>query len=135
VDIVRPKLSTVVYGRRGGLLAEIGPAMRSWVRIVELPAYVGQAFVATEDRRFYHHDGVDVIGLVGAIRDNLFRGLGSRGASAITEQLIGAMYPATVVWWSGSARGPNRHRVPRPPACCAACAAGWSAGGRPGRRR
>ena len=96
MDIVRPKLATVVYDRRGGLLAEIGPEARSWVRLVELPAYVGQAFVATEDRRFYQHDGVDVIGLMGALRDNLLRGFGSRGASTITQQLIGAMYPAEV---------------------------------------
>ncbi|MGD0483200.1 MAG: biosynthetic peptidoglycan transglycosylase, partial [Gemmatimonadales bacterium] len=86
----------MVYDRRGGLLAEIGTEARSWVRLVELPAYVGQAFVATEDRRFYQHDGVDVIGLVGALRDNLLRGFGSRGASTITQQLIGAMYPAVV---------------------------------------
>lgn len=96
MGLVRPKLSTVVYDRRGGLLAEIGPEARSWVRLAELPAYVGQAFVATEDRRFYQHDGVDVIGLVGALRDNLLRGYGSRGASTITGQLIGAMYPAEV---------------------------------------
>ena len=91
VTIVRPPLSTVVYDRNGGLLAEIGPEKRSWVRIVDLPAYVGQAFVATEDRRFYQHDGVDVVGLMGAIRDNLLHGFGSRGASTITQQLVGAM--------------------------------------------
>lgn len=93
VDIVRPKLSTVVYDRNGGLLAEIGPEARSWIRLVELPPYVGQAFVAIEDRRFYQHDGVDVVGVVGAIRDNLLHGFGSRGASTITQQLIGMMYP------------------------------------------
>jgi penicillin-binding protein 1A len=93
VTIVRPPLSTVVYDRRGGLLAEIGPQSRSWARIIDLPPYVGQAFVATEDRRFYQHDGVDVIGVVGALRDNLMRGFGGRprGASTITQQLIGAM--------------------------------------------
>jgi penicillin-binding protein 1A len=81
----------VVLDRRGGLLAEIGPEARSWVRLVDLPRFVGQAFVAIEDRRFYQHDGVDVIGVVGAIRDNLLRGFGSRGASTITQQLVGAM--------------------------------------------
>jgi 1A family penicillin-binding protein len=96
VDLVRPKLSTVVYDRNGGLLAEIGPEARSWVRLVELPAFVGQAFVAIEDRRFYQHDGVDVVGVVGAIRDNLLHGFGSRGASTITQQLIGMMYPDEV---------------------------------------
>lgn len=96
VTIVRPPLATVVYDRQGGLLAEIGPQARSWVRIIDLPLYVGQAFVATEDRRFYLHDGVDVIGVVGAIRDNLLRGFGSRGASTITQQLVGTMFPDVV---------------------------------------
>lgn len=96
VTIVRPPLATVVYDRQGGLLGEIGPQARSWVRIIDLPLYVGQAFVATEDRRFYLHDGVDVIGVVGAIRDNLLRGFGSRGASTITQQLVGTMFPDVV---------------------------------------
>jgi penicillin-binding protein 1A len=91
VTIVRPPLSTVVYDRNGGLLAEIGPEKRSWVRMVDLPPFVGQAFIATEDRRFYQHDGVDVVGVMGAIRDNLLHGFGSRGASTITQQLVGAM--------------------------------------------
>ena len=91
VTIVRPPLSTLVYDRNGGLLAEIGPEKRSWVRIMDLPPYLGQAFVATEDRRFYQHDGVDVVGVMGAIRDNLLHGFGSRGASTITQQLVGAM--------------------------------------------
>ncbi len=91
VCLTRPPQSTVVLDRKGGLVAEIGPEARTWVRLVDLPAWVGQAFVAIEDRRFYQHDGVDVIGVVGAIRDNLLRGFGSRGASTITQQLVGAM--------------------------------------------
>jgi 1A family penicillin-binding protein len=91
VVIVKPPMATVVLDRDGGLLAEIGPQARSWARIVDLPAYLGQAFVATEDRRFYQHDGVDVVGVMGAIRDNLLHGFGSRGASTITQQLVGAM--------------------------------------------
>ncbi len=91
VSIVRPPLATVVFDRNGGLLAEIGPQARTWVRLVDLPVHVGQAFVAIEDRRFYQHDGVDALGVMGAIRDNILRGFGSRGASTITQQLIGAM--------------------------------------------
>ena len=91
VTITRPPLATVVLDRNGGLIGEIGPENRTWVRIVDLPAFVGQAFVATEDRRFYQHDGVDVVGVMGAIRDNLLHGFGSRGASTITQQLVGAM--------------------------------------------
>jgi penicillin-binding protein 1A len=93
VTITRPPQATVVLDRHGGLLGEIGPQTRTWVRIVDVPSYVGEAFVAIEDRRFYQHDGVDVIGVVGALRDNILRGLRGRprGASTITQQLIGAM--------------------------------------------
>lgn len=91
VAITRPPQSTVVYDRTGGLIGEIGPQFRTWVRIVDLPQYVGHAFVAVEDHRFYQHDGVDVVGVVGALRDNIFRGGRPRGASTITQQLVGAM--------------------------------------------
>ena len=96
VTIVRPKLATVVYDRRGGLLGEVGSETRTWVSLSDLPRIVGQAFVATEDRRFYQHNGVDVIGILGAVRDNVLHGLGTRGASTISQQLIGAMYPTEV---------------------------------------
>jgi penicillin-binding protein 1A len=89
--IIRPPQATIVYDRRGGVIGAIGPENRSWVRIVDLPAYVGNAFVAVEDHRFYQHDGVDVVGVIGALRDNLLRGGRPRGASTITQQLVGAM--------------------------------------------
>ncbi len=56
-----------------------------------LPDYVHQAFVAIEDHRFYQHDGVDVVGIAGALRDNIMGG--RRGASTITQQLVGNMHP------------------------------------------
>lgn len=92
VTIVRPPQATLVLDRDEGLLGEIGPQVRTWVRLVDLPPYVGQAFVATEDRRFYQHDGVDVLGVMSALRDNLIRlGARPRGGSTITQQLVGAM--------------------------------------------
>ena len=53
-----------------------------------------QAFIAVEDRRFYQHDGVDVVGIASAIKDNLLGG--NRGASTITQQLVGNMHPDLV---------------------------------------
>jgi penicillin-binding protein 1A len=56
-----------------------------------LPRYVPQAFIAVEDQRFYQHNGVDLIGIAGAIKDNI---LGDRrGASTITQLLVGNMHP------------------------------------------
>jgi penicillin-binding protein 1A len=56
-----------------------------------LPKYLPQAFVAVEDHRFYQHDGVDVVGIAGALKDNIFGE--RRGASTITQQLVGNMHP------------------------------------------
>ena len=89
--IVRPAQSSLVLARDGSLIGEIGREWRTNVSIGTLPRYVSQAFVAVEDHRFYQHDGVDMVGIAGAIKDNLLGG--SRGASTITQQLVGNMHP------------------------------------------
>lgn len=87
--------SSLVYARDNTLIGEIGKQWRTSVSIATLPKYVGQAFIAVEDKRFYQHDGVDVVGVVGAIKGKL---LGERrgGASTITQQLVGNLHPDLV---------------------------------------
>ncbi|MGQ0641930.1 MAG: transglycosylase domain-containing protein [Gemmatimonadaceae bacterium] len=89
--IVSAPQSSVVLARDGSLLGEIGAQWRSSVPLRSLPRYVPQAFVAVEDHRFYEHDGVDLIGVAGAVKD-MVRGQ-PRGASTITQQLVGNMHP------------------------------------------
>jgi penicillin-binding protein 1A len=90
-QIVQPPQSSLVYSSDGSLIGEIGKEWRTSVALRALPRYVGQAFVAVEDQRFYEHDGVDVIGMAAAIKDAL--GGHARGASTITQQLVGNMHP------------------------------------------
>jgi penicillin-binding protein 1A len=87
--------STLVYARDGSLVGEVGRELRTSVPISSLPTYVPSAFVAIEDRRFYQHNGVDVIGVIGALKDR-FIGRRMRGASTITQQLVGNMHPDVV---------------------------------------
>ncbi|MDQ6887265.1 MAG: PBP1A family penicillin-binding protein [Gemmatimonadota bacterium] len=90
-QLVQPPQSSLVFARDGTFLGEIGRQWRTSVSLQSLPRYVPDAFVAVEDHRFYSHEGVDVIGIAGALRDRL---LGSqRGASTITQQLVGNMHP------------------------------------------
>jgi penicillin-binding protein 1A len=89
--IVSLPQSSLVYANDGSLIAEIGREMRSSISIRTLPKYVGQAFVAVEDQRFYQHNGVDLIGIAGAIKDDIMGD--RRGASTITQQLVGNMHP------------------------------------------
>jgi penicillin-binding protein 1A len=83
-----------VLARDGSLVGEIGKELRASVSIQSLPAYVGQAFVAIEDQRFYEHDGVDIVGIAGAIKDAVTGD--PRGASTITQQLVGNMHPDVI---------------------------------------
>ncbi|HJR62061.1 MAG TPA: PBP1A family penicillin-binding protein [Gemmatimonadaceae bacterium] len=92
--IIQPPQSTLVFARDGSLIGEIGKEWRTSVSIRTLPRYVPQAFVAIEDHRFYQHDGVDVVGIAGALRD-IVRGQ-PRGASTITQQLVGNMHPEAI---------------------------------------
>jgi penicillin-binding protein 1A len=70
----------------GTVLAERG-LRRGHVRIDRLPPYLVKAVLATEDRRFYHHFGVDPLGLVRATYRNVEAGSVVEGGSTITQQL------------------------------------------------
>jgi penicillin-binding protein 1A len=95
-QIVPQPQTSLVFARDGSLIGEIGRESRTSVSIRTLPRYVGQAFVAVEDQRFYQHDGVDLIGVAGAIKGKLLEKLTGDhrgGASTITQQLVGNMHP------------------------------------------
>jgi penicillin-binding protein 2D len=86
--------SSLIYARDHSLLGDVGRQIRTSVPLASLPAYVPQAFIAVEDHRFYQHDGVDVVGFLGTIKDALSGRM--RGGSTITMQLVGNMHPDEV---------------------------------------
>ena len=93
-QIILPPQASIIYARDGSMIGEVGKESRFSVPIRTLPRYVGQAFIAVEDQRFYEHDGVDLKGVAAAIKDNL---MGERrGASTITQQLVGNMHPTII---------------------------------------
>lgn len=92
--IVPMPQASLVLARDGSLIGEIGKEIRTSVSIKSLPDYLPHAFVAVEDHRFYQHDGVDVVGIAGALKDNIFGE--RRGASTITQQLVGNMHPTII---------------------------------------
>ncbi len=93
-QLIQPPQSSLIFAADSTLIGEIGKEWRSSVPITTLPPYLPNAFIAVEDQRFRQHNGVDVVGIAGAIKDNL---LGDRrGASTITQQLVGNMHPTLV---------------------------------------
>jgi penicillin-binding protein 1A len=81
----RPSLSFVADD--GKVLATYGDLYGGVVELREMPAWLPQAVIATEDRRFYSHFGIDVIGLARAGYVNLRAGRIVQGGSTITQQL------------------------------------------------
>ncbi len=81
-----------VYTRDGRLMASIGEQRRIPVRYSDLPPKLIQAFLATEDDRFFRHHGVDWEGILRAALANARAGRISQGASTITMQVARDMF-------------------------------------------
>ena len=62
------------------------------VSLDAISPYLQNAFIATEDRRFYYHPGIDPLGLARAVRDNVRQGEAREGASTLTQQLARTLF-------------------------------------------
>lgn len=76
----------------GKILQQIGPATHETLKVEEIPKPLIQAFLATEDRRFEQHHGVDYQGILRAAFSNLVAGNVVEGGSTITQQLARIVY-------------------------------------------
>jgi len=79
--------SITYLDRNGALIATRGTQMAPPADLDALPDYVPAAFVAIEDRRFWHHPGFDPIGMTRAMASNMRAGRVVQGGSTITQQL------------------------------------------------
>ena len=76
-----------VLASDGSELMKVGDLYGTRVRLEDLPPYVPQALLATEDRRFYMHPGIDPIGIARAMIANYRSGAVREGGSTLTQQL------------------------------------------------
>lgn len=85
-----PPVTTRVYSGDGQLMAEYATEKRIFLPIDTIPRRVSDAFVSAEDKTFYSHPGVDILGVANAAWIN-FNNLGTdrrpHGASTITQQV------------------------------------------------
>ena len=90
-----PAQASKVYAADGRLITDLGLERRTVVPLNEISPAVIQAFLATEDKRFYDHHGIDWIRVFGAAKGAV---LGGRvtGASTITMQLAGNLFPEDI---------------------------------------
>ena len=85
---------TVVLAAGGERLTQFEPDFREWVPLDSIPVHLVDALIATEDRRFYRHGGVDLGRTVMAVW-NTVRGR-REGGSTITQQLARNLFPQEI---------------------------------------
>jgi penicillin-binding protein 1A len=79
--------SLTILSAEGEPIARRGSIIAEPVDVTQMPAHVGLAFVAIEDRRFYYHSGLDPWGMGRALVRNTRSGSVREGGSTITQQL------------------------------------------------
>jgi penicillin-binding protein 1A len=96
---LQPSRSTNIVARDGTQLAALYHENRTWVAIDRIPVMVRNAFIATEDRNFYSHHGLDYGGIARAAWAD-YRHERFQGASTITQQLARALFLSNEVKFS-----------------------------------
>jgi penicillin-binding protein 1A len=79
--------SVLITAADGNVIATYGDYYAGPAQVQDLPPYVMQAILATEDRRFFDHIGFDPIGIVRAMVINIRAGSLRQGGSTLTQQL------------------------------------------------
>jgi len=96
----RANQSGEVYDTDGNLIALLRNERNlSYLNNEEIPRWVKQAFIYTEDKRFYRHHGFDPIGIVRAAQSLISKKSITQGGSTITQQLARNIYLTHTVKW------------------------------------
>jgi penicillin-binding protein 1A len=93
LELYQPRQTSKLYAADGRFLAELGLERRTVARLDDIPPLVRNAFIYTEDKRFYSHNGIDFIRVFGSMAVNVVRGGFAQGFSTITMQLARNIFP------------------------------------------
>ncbi len=89
------KESTIIYDKDGKEIIKLGTEMRDKVEFNELPQVLVDAIIATEDSRFYQHNGLDVPRFLKASMGQVFGKSSAGGASTLSMQVIKNSFTST----------------------------------------
>ncbi|MEX2146635.1 MAG: PBP1A family penicillin-binding protein [Candidatus Rokuibacteriota bacterium] len=92
LESLQPLQGTKVYDDNDELLTELHVERRIFVPLAHIPQTLRDAVLATEDRRFYYHWGIDPIGIARASYANYKSGRIVEGGSTITQQLTKLLF-------------------------------------------
>ncbi|MBM4762088.1 penicillin-binding protein 1A [Bacillus sp. B15-48] len=86
--MLKDPITSNIYDMNGEFITQLYTENRVYIEYDDIPKIVENAVIATEDVRFYEHNGLDPIRLVGAVIANITDGFGAQGASTITQQVV-----------------------------------------------
>ena len=92
LENISPQLVTNIYDKNGEISHEYFVERREWTPFDSLPEMAKAAIIATEDRKFYTHWGVNVWAIPKAVMETVFSGKKLRGASTLTQQLTKLLF-------------------------------------------
>lgn len=92
----QPRQTSRLYAVDGRFVSELGLERRTLATLEDIPQVVQDAFVVTEDKRFYRHRGIDWLRVPGATFRNVMAGAFEEGFSTITMQLARNVFPAQI---------------------------------------
>src|SRR4051812_8710640 len=96
LDEYQPRQTSKLYAADGRFIAELGMERRTLVSLKDIPKIVQDAFVVTEDKRFWEHHGVDFHSVPRAIAVDVRAGSFAQGFSTITMQLARNIFPERI---------------------------------------
>jgi penicillin-binding protein 1A len=91
-ELEKSKVATTVFDRNGEPVATLYSKTRLWIPIGAIPKHLQDAFIATEDFRFYQHKGIDPYGILRAVYQDIRKGGKVQGGSTITQQLVKTLF-------------------------------------------
>jgi penicillin-binding protein 1A len=92
LESFQPLVGTKLYDDNDELITELHVERRIFVPLAHIPPSLRDAVIATEDKRFYYHWGIDPIGIARAVAQNYRRGRIVEGGSTITQQLTKLLF-------------------------------------------
>jgi penicillin-binding protein 1A len=92
LESFQPLVGTKIYDDNDELITELHVERRIFVPLAHIPQTLRDAVIATEDKRFYYHWGIDPIGIARATVQNYRRGRVVEGGSTITQQLTKLLF-------------------------------------------
>lgn len=92
LETYRPDIITEIRGTDGSTIARYAIERRILVSRAEIPTVVRNALIATEDKNFFQHGGVDLARTVSALLSNLRQKSYAQGGSTLTQQLARAIF-------------------------------------------